>query len=204
MTATFIPTQKSILLGFSFLAMTTGLQAALTVSLHPDGAGGTVVRVFGSGTTTTAGSQLTTTTLSEQWLNLTGNPFDDTIDLDNADYYFASPIQIASGVNMIGIQIDNDPTDPVGGDGADDFRVYIDNAMLPNTPYSADGVTTLQTFLRNDALKVGSYYDDSDGGSLFLNGFTLQISDQAIVPEPSTSLILLSGLTALSLRRSRR
>jgi hypothetical protein len=186
------------------LAGGTSADAALTVSLHPDGEGGTNVRVFGSGTTTEAGSQLTTTTLGEQWANLTGNPFDDTIDVNNAVFMFTNPIQIAAGVRMVGIEIDNDPATPPAVDGADDFRIFIDNAMSTSTPYTANGVTTLQTFLRNDALAPGSYFDDADGGTLFLDGFTLQISDDVLtVPEPSISIVLLSSFVLLALRRSR-
>ncbi|MBB5353065.1 hypothetical protein HNR46_003318 [Haloferula luteola] len=174
--------------------------AALTITLHPDGLGGTVVAVAGSGVTGADNlSQLTNNlTFGEQWLNMSGNPFSDTLNPDNSVHMFNTPIPITSTVSITGIEVDNDGT----GDLQDDFRIFVSGLMYANEPYSASGITTLSTHLSYDVLNVGSYTDDEDGGTTFLNGFTLVISDQ-VVPEP-TSALLLGASALLGMARRRR
>ncbi len=174
--------------------------AALSITLHPDGSGGTVVAVAGSGVTGSSHtSQLTNgITFGEQWLGLTGNPFSDTFDPSDSDHMFTTPIPITNTVSIIGIQVDNDST----GDNQDDFRIYVDGVMSLNEPYSASGVTTLTTTLPYEWLTVGTFTDDTDGGTTYLGGFSLEISDQVLVPEPaSVGLLGLSALMVVARRR---
>ena len=186
-------------LGFAAL-LTAGsilsTQAALTITLHPDGNGGTMVEISGSGTTgADAISQFTNST-AEQWLNMTGDPFDP--ELDNSDHYFTTSIPFYDGVNIIGIQVDSDNVGP----DEDDLRIYLDAIMTPNTPYNVAGLTTLTTPLAHDSLNIGSYTDDDDGATAFLGGFTLVI-DNNVVPEPSTALLSFLACGTFVLRRKR-
>ncbi len=173
--------------------------AALTVTLHPDGEGGVVVAFSGSGITDPVeNSQLANgTSFSEQWINMTGNPFNDAVNVDNSVHMLTTPIQLADGVFITGIEVDNDNTGPL----QDEFRIFISANMSLDTPYSIDGYSTLVEPLSYAALNVGSYTDDDDGGTNFLNGFTLVVSD-TVIPEPSVfALGGLAGLAALVRRR---
>ena len=190
----------------SSLAVIGSSNAALTITLHPDGAGGTIVAIAGSGVTgATATSQLTNgITFGEQWLDMTGNPFSDTADPNNSVHMFTTPIPITGTVSITGIEVDNDPA---GGDGItdenDDFRIFVDGVMGFSEPYSIDGNSTLTTFLPHNVLNLGTYTDDTDGGTTYLGGFSLVITDQPLpVPEPgSTLLVAAAGLLLVRRRR---
>ena len=178
-------------------------EAALTVTLHPDGSGGTVVAVSGSGiTSSTCTSQLCNDlSYSEQWLGLTGNPFDDSNTLDNAVFELGVPIPLTPSLSITAIEIDNDNTGPL----EDDFRIFVTNGVNfePSTPYNVNGFSTFTTTLPYSQLAVGTYTDDTDGGTTFLGGFQLVVSPDLYIPEPSSlSLLALGG--GMLLRRKRR
>ena len=181
------------------------LPAALVVKLNPDFDNNIIVTLTGSGTTgdDTLSSLTNGITFGEQWANLTGNPFDDTLDPNNFDMMFEDPVLIQeqgpTQVFITGIQIDNDP----GGVGADDFRIYVNQDMLANTAYAIDGVATIvdADTLSFDNVDVGTYTDDADDGTAFLGGFSLVI-DATAIPEPSAFvLVSMAMLIALSLNR---
>jgi len=160
------------------------LSAALTVALHPDGSGGVNVKITGSGVTdASCVSQLCNgITFGEQWSNMTGNPFNDVSNPNNSVHNLTTPIQLAAGVFITGIEVDNDNTGP----DQDDFRIFIDANMSTAAAYSANGASTLAQPLNYTDLSVGTYTDPTDGGSTFLGGFTLEVSDQVLaVPEPA-------------------
>ncbi len=188
-----------LLLGGTFTA-----QSALTVTLHLGPNNSTIVSIVGSGTTAAVASSGLATTGQEQWGNLTGNPFVELGITENADFTFSTPISIAPGVNATGIQVDDDGLVSGNLDGTDDFRLFLDNPLPTSQAYSANGVSTLTTNLPfSTALRTGSYSDDADGGSLFLQGFGLEITTvPAPIPEPSSALLLcLASMVALSRRR---
>lgn len=193
-----VRTLGAILITLALLA--GGASAALTVTLHQDAMGNTVVSIVGSGTTGAILGSTLGTTAQEQWVNMSGNPFDDTINVSNADFTFLNPIAITPSINITGLQIDNDSP----GDNKDDFKLYISSNMSTSTPYSANGVSTLTAPLAFSALNVGTYTDDTDGGTIFLGGFDLVITtDPASVPEPSMPLLFGLGCIGYILRRSR-
>lgn len=186
------------------LILTSSSDAALTVTLHPDGAGGTTISIEGNGTTSdVCTSQLCNDfSYSEQWLGLTGNPFDDSNTLDNAIFELGVPIALTPTLFVTGIQIDNDNTGPE----EDDFRIYVTEGVNfePSTPYSVNGFSTLTTTLPFSQLAVGTYTDDTDGGTTFLGGFQLVISPDAYVPEPSSLTLLAFCGLFLAQRRTRK
>jgi|GEM_PF-2326093 len=193
--------------GFLFLLSIfsfSSLRASLVVELHPDVENNLIVRIIGSGTTGDDDiSQLTNgITFGEQWLNLSGNPFDDVLNPDNLALTFDTPLRIqqegATEVFITGIEVDNDNT----GDDEDDFRIFVNQDMLANTAYSINGTARVTPGLSFDNFHPGSYTDDTDGGTTFLNGFTLVV-DPTVIPEPSVVLLTFFSLGLMQVLRRR-
>lgn len=188
----------SLLLCTCFTAlMTERSSAALVITLSPNGSGGTIFQVSGSGTTGAGNISQFTSLAEEQWVNMTGDPFKDAYD--NADFFLVTPIQIQPGVFITGIEVDSDP----GASAVDDFRLYLSASMAPDAAYSANGMSAFTVSLAHADLNVGTYTDNDDGGTTFLNGFTLVIDNNTVIPEPTGALLTVFAAGILSFRRKR-